>query len=141
MTLFIHSLHFSEQLDNLLLQNQRYLNRLDSPTTSLNTWKNTLSVIRYEIEPLNITSIDLTFSLTYFPNLKSLLIFSSFGFPEEHLKSVLESNQFKHLQSLKIKENQASYSSLFGFSPHHIIYWKMSLGRIIHCKHFHVHQY
>ena len=33
---------FNQRFNNLLLQNQRYLNYLELPTTNLNTWKNIL---------------------------------------------------------------------------------------------------
>jgi hypothetical protein len=81
--------HFSERFNNFFLQNERYSNYLELPTRNLSRWKTILSVIRSRIESLNITSIDLSFPLTYFLNLKSLIISSSHGFPTEYYKQFL----------------------------------------------------
>src|SRR5690348_1742342 len=80
----IYTFFFNQRLNNLLLQNQRYLNYLDLSTTNIDTWKSILSIIASRIESLNINTFDLYFfALTYFPNLKSIIVSSSFSFPEE----------------------------------------------------------
>ncbi|CAF1474576.1 unnamed protein product [Rotaria sordida] len=92
---------FSQRLNNLLLQNQYYSRYLELPTTYLTIWKNILSVISSQVEYLNITTIYLTLPLSIFSNLKSIIISSSYGFPEEQLQLIFESEQFQNLISLK----------------------------------------
>jgi hypothetical protein len=82
---------FNQRFNNLLLQNQRYLTYVELPTTNLKTWENILSIIGSQIHCLNINTIDLSFSLTHFSNLKSLIISSPFGLPDNELKSIIES--------------------------------------------------
>jgi hypothetical protein len=64
-------------------------------------------MIGSQIECLNIKRTYLSFSLEYFPNLKSIIISSPFGLPDEELKSIVKSDQFQNLHSFKIKENKA----------------------------------
>ncbi|CAF4105920.1 unnamed protein product, partial [Rotaria sordida] len=98
--------YFSQRLNNLLLQSQCYLKYLNLPTTNLNIWKNIFLDIGSQIESININTNDLSFSLIYFPNLKSILISSPFGLPSKQLKLILESDQFPKLHSFKLKENK-----------------------------------
>jgi hypothetical protein len=92
----------NQRFNNILLQNQRYFNYFELPTTNLNTWKKILSIISSQIESLNI--INLSLPLTYFPNLKSIIISSPYVLPSNELKSILKSEQFQNLHSFKIKE-------------------------------------
>lgn len=119
MILFIHSCFLSQRLNNLLLQNQRYFNYLELPTTNLDTWEIILSIIGSQIKCLNITTIGLSFPLRYFPNLKSLIISSTYGLPEEILKYIIESNQFENLSSFKIKQERIF---LDPYLPDNVIY-------------------
>ena len=96
----------TQRLNHLLSQNQRYLNYLELPTTSLDAWDVILSIIGSQIQCLNITTIYFSFPLRYFPSLKSLIISSPYGLSEETLKYILESNQFEKLSSLKIKQEK-----------------------------------
>jgi hypothetical protein len=45
---------FNQRFNNLLLENQSYLNYFEFPTTDLNTWEKILLKIRSQIECLNI---------------------------------------------------------------------------------------
>jgi hypothetical protein len=54
---------------------------------------------------LNINIQDLPFPLKYFPKLKSIIISSSFHLSDKHLKLILGNEQFKNLETLKIKQN------------------------------------
>jgi hypothetical protein len=94
----------NQRFNNLLLQNQRYLNHLELPTANLNTWENILSIIASQIESLQISTSHLSFPITYFLNLKSIVISSPFGLPDEEFKSSIKSYQFQNLHSFKIKE-------------------------------------
>jgi hypothetical protein len=96
--------HFSQRLNNLLLENEEYLNILDCPTTNLDLWENIFSIIGSRIERLNIKTIDSSFPLKYFSNLKSMIIYSSHGFPAETMKSIVENDLFQSLHVFKIKE-------------------------------------
>jgi hypothetical protein len=80
----------TQRLNNVLLQNQRYLKYFELPTTNLDTWEIILSIIGSQIKCLNLTTISLSFPLRYFPNLKSLIISSPYGLPEEKLKYIIE---------------------------------------------------
>ena len=104
---------FSQRFNNLLLQNKRYFNYLELPTTNLDTWKNILSVIRSRIESLNINSIDLLLPLTYFSNLKSIILSSSYGYPDEQLRSIFESHYFRNLNLFKLKENSCTFNPFY----------------------------
>ncbi|CAF4091829.1 unnamed protein product [Rotaria sordida] len=105
--------YFSQRLNNLLLQSQCYLKYLNLPTTNLNIWKNIFLDIGSQIESININTNDLSFSLIYFPNLKSILISSPFGLPSKQLKLILESDQFQKLHSFKLKENKYFFQQFF----------------------------
>ena len=94
---------FSERLKNLLLGSERYLNHLELPRENLNTWKKILSFISPQVKSLNINSVNISFPLTYFSNLKSLIISSPLGFANEELKSIFESNLFVNLHSFEIQ--------------------------------------
>ncbi|CAF0816779.1 unnamed protein product [Adineta steineri] len=98
-------LFFSQRLNNLLLRNQHYINHLQLPTKNFDTWKHILSVIGSRIESLDITSIDLPSSLEYFPNLKSIIISTPYGLPNDQMKLIFESKSFAQLDSFKVKEN------------------------------------
>ncbi|CAF2831649.1 unnamed protein product [Rotaria sp. Silwood2] len=98
--------YLNQRLNNVLLNNKRYLNYFELPTTNISIWKNILSNIVSQIEILNISTIDITFQLSLFPNLKSIIISSSHGFPDEELISIIECDIFKYLHCLIIKENK-----------------------------------
>ena len=96
----------TQRFNNSLLQNQRYSNYLQIPTTNLDTWEIILSIIGPRIKCLNITTIQLNFPLTYFPNLKSLIISSMYGLPEEKLKYIINNSLFQNLSSFEIKQEK-----------------------------------
>ncbi|CAF0820761.1 unnamed protein product [Adineta steineri] len=81
---------FSQRLNKLLLQNPHYINHLQLPTKNFDTWKNILSVIGPRIELLSITSIGLPFPLEYFSNLKSIIISTPYGLPDDQMKLIFE---------------------------------------------------
>ncbi|CAF3414573.1 unnamed protein product [Rotaria sp. Silwood2] len=98
--------YLNQRLHNLLLNNKRYLNYFKLPTRNLSIWKNILPNISSQIEILNISTIDITFQFSLFPNLKSIIISSSHGFPDEEVISIIECDIFKYLHCLIIKENK-----------------------------------
>jgi hypothetical protein len=59
-------------------------------------------------------SISLSFPLSYFTHLKSLIISSRYGFPGDELKQIFESDLFQNLNSFKIKSNRLHSWSVFG---------------------------
>ncbi|CAF3927456.1 unnamed protein product [Adineta steineri] len=97
---------FNQRLNTLLLQNQSYFKYFELPTTNINFWKTILSIIGSKIECLYISTINLRFSLSYFSNLKSIIISSSHGFPNEELNAIIDSEQFNNLHSFKIKQEK-----------------------------------
>jgi hypothetical protein len=98
--------HLSQRLKNILLQNPHYFNYLELPTTDLNTWERILSIIGSQIQCLKINTLYLSIPLTYFSNLKSLIISSPYGLSNKEMKLILKSNQFKCLHSFKVKQSQ-----------------------------------
>jgi hypothetical protein len=103
----------SQRLNNLLLQNQSYVTYLELPTRNFSIWKNILSIIGLRIECLVINSISLSFPLSYFPNIKSIIISLPFNLSNEELRLILESKQFANIQSFKIKENKFFSDGLY----------------------------
>lgn len=65
-----------------------------------------LLIIGSQIECLNINNINLSFPLSYFPNIKSLIFSSAYNLSNEELKLIVENKQFINLKSFKIKENK-----------------------------------
>ncbi|CAF3314458.1 unnamed protein product [Rotaria sp. Silwood2] len=98
--------YLNQRFNNLLLNNKRYLNHFELPTTNISIWKNILANIASQIEISNISTFDITFQLSLFSNLKSIIIGSSYGFPNEELISIIECDIFKSLHCLMIKENE-----------------------------------
>jgi hypothetical protein len=98
--------HLSQRLKNILLQNPHYFNYLELPTTDLNIWERILSIIGSQIQCLKINTLYLSIPLTYFSNLKSLIISSPYGLSNKEMKLILKSNQFKCLHSFKVKQSQ-----------------------------------
>ncbi|CAF3981763.1 unnamed protein product, partial [Rotaria sp. Silwood1] len=76
-------------------------------------WRNILSIIGSRIEFLNINTINFSLSLTYFPNIKSLILSSPIDVLNEQLKLILESEQFQKIHSFKIKENKFYFDRLY----------------------------
>jgi len=103
---------FNKRSNNLLLNNQRYL---ELPISYTNTWDKILSIIGSQIESLIVNTFYLSFPLTYFPNLKSIIITSPHRFPDEELSLIVESEQFTNLHTLKIKQNKFSYIQLYDY--------------------------
>jgi hypothetical protein len=125
---------FSQRLNNLLLENKRYFNYLVLPSANLNTWKNIVSVIGPQIEFLNINSTDISFPLSYFSNLKSLIISSPRGFPDEELKSIFESNQFQNLDLFQIQPIKVSATNGNNYRLHRSIFQDYILKKVFNNK-------
>jgi hypothetical protein len=68
--------YFNQRFNNLLLENEHYLNYYQFPTRDLNTWENILLIIGSQIECLFLNVNYLSFPLKYFSNLKSIIISS-----------------------------------------------------------------
>jgi hypothetical protein len=97
MIFFIHFFNFNQRFNNLLLQNERYLNSFEFPSTNLDAWKNILSIIGSQIESLNLKEIDLSFPMDSFSNLKSLIISLPIYYLHYALNVILENKQFQNL--------------------------------------------
>jgi hypothetical protein len=98
--------YFNQRLENFLLENQCYFSYFEIPiTTNKDFWNNIIPILRLRIQRLNLKSIDIPVSIDLFPNLKSVILSSSCGLPEEDFKLIINSDQFKRLHSFKIKQN------------------------------------
>ncbi|CAF4902382.1 unnamed protein product [Rotaria sp. Silwood1] len=110
--------YLNRRLHILLLQYQRFLSYVELPTSNLRFWKNIFSIVGTKIQTLKIIENDSSISLDLFPNLTSLIIISS---PhnlakQEQFESILQSDQFKKLHSLKIKFNELFLTpALYGY--------------------------
>jgi hypothetical protein len=96
---------FNQRFNNLLFQNPCYL-KLNLRTTNLDKWEKVLPIIGSQIQSRDIDTFYLSSSLTYFSNLKSLIISPSYGLSNKEMKLILKSDQFKHLHSFKLKQSQ-----------------------------------
>jgi hypothetical protein len=119
---------YNQRLNNLLLENERYLNYFEFPTINLNLWKSILLMIGSRIECLNIDLIDLSFPLIDFPKLKSLIISSSNELTNEEWKFIFESRQFSCLHSLKIQEKKINFNE---FQNNHLTNSKYVLTNVL----------
>ena len=106
--------NLNQRLNNLLLYNQRYL---ELPAVYSNIWERIFSEIGSQIECLHIKTIHFSFPLKYFSNLKSLIISTAFGCPDEELKLIVESEQFNNLHSFILKENEIYFDLLYHHDP------------------------
>jgi hypothetical protein len=95
--------YFNQRFNSILLQNQCFLNNLETPTTNFYFWQNILTIIGPQIQRLVLTSIDFSFSLNLFPNLKCIIISSPLPIDDERLYSIFECEQFSKLNSFKIQ--------------------------------------
>lgn len=78
-----------------------------TPTRDFPVWQTILSSINSHIEHLIITTTEFSISLDSFPNLKSLVVSSSFSIDYDELALLLQGEQFRRLNSLKIKSEIA----------------------------------
>jgi hypothetical protein len=71
----------------------------------MNIWENILLKIGSQMKCLNINTYDLSFSLKYFSNFKSIII-CSYALFDEKFQNFIESEQFQNLESFKVKEKK-----------------------------------
>ena len=102
--------HLNQRFNNLLLQNQQYFNYFELPIINLKIWKNILLIIGSKIECLNI--IHPSLPLTYFSNLKTLIISAPYLLSNDQLKSLIENQNYTNLHSFKINSNKFFNQSL-----------------------------
>ncbi|CAF1342136.1 unnamed protein product [Rotaria sordida] len=95
--------YFNQRLNSILLHYQHCSNNFRSLITNFNFWQNNLPIIGSHIQCLIINSIDLSFSLNLFPNLKSIIISSPIFIDYKQISLILESEQFNKLNSFKIQ--------------------------------------
>ena len=88
---------FNVRLNRFLLENSNYF---EMPTKDLKQW--ILSVMGSYISIFHINSMNCAFPLTYFPNIKSIVISSTFGLSNKQLQSIIESEQFYEIRSLTL---------------------------------------
>jgi len=99
-------LFLNQRFNNILFQNQRNFSYFELPKTNFSSWKNILSQYGRQIKTLNITSVDTSFPLTYFPNLKSLIISSPYGIPDEEFQNIIiYSLDYIHFNYMKLKDS------------------------------------
>jgi len=115
-------LFLNQRFNNILFQNQRNFSYFELPKTNFSSWKNILSQYGRQIKTLNITSVDTSFPLTYFPNLKSLIISSPYGIPDEEFQNIIDSNLFSRLHSFQLYETKRFIEE---YGSYHV---DMSLG-------------
>jgi hypothetical protein len=106
---------FNQRFNDLLLENKCYINHLELPRTNLHFWQNILSIIGSQIKSLNITLVDISLPLTYFPKLESFIISSRHGFRNEELRTIFNSNLFQNLHSSQVKEIQVFDYEVYEF--------------------------
>ncbi|CAF0986977.1 unnamed protein product [Rotaria sp. Silwood1] len=95
--------YFNQRLNSILLHYRHCSNNFKSSITHFNFWQNYLPFIGSQIQCLTINTIDLSFPLNLFPNLKSIIISSPVPIDYEQIGCISESEQFNHLTSFKIK--------------------------------------
>ncbi|CAF3886906.1 unnamed protein product [Rotaria sp. Silwood2] len=95
--------YFNQRLNSIVLQYQHCSNNFESSVTHFSFWQNNLPIIGSQIQYLTINTIDFTFPLTLFPNLKSIIISSPVPIDYEQIDFILKSEQFNKLNSFKIK--------------------------------------
>ncbi|CAF1409656.1 unnamed protein product [Rotaria sp. Silwood1] len=104
--------YLNERLNKLILQHECYLS-LELPISNLMFSKNIFLEVASKIQSLNIIKNDSSISLKLFPNLKSIIMSSPYNLVEQQLESILKSDQFKKLHSLKIKCNELFFTPSF----------------------------
>ena len=95
--------HLNERFKSILLQYQRYINHLETPTANFYFWQTLYPTIGSEIECLTINTLDFEFRLNLFPNLKSLIISPSISLNPDRIYSLFSDKNFNQLISLKIQ--------------------------------------
>jgi hypothetical protein len=103
--------YFNQRFNNLLLQNQRYLSHIQTSITNIHFCKNIIPIIKTQIQCLVINTNNFSYPLSFFPNLKSLIISTSFPFDYDQLYSLIETKQFQNLTSFKIQSEILSKNS------------------------------
>ena len=93
----------NQRFTAIILHYRRFVKTFTTPTRDFAFWQTILSTISSQIEHLIITTTEFSLSLDSLPNLKSLVISSSFPIDYDELAVLLESEQFRRLNSLKIK--------------------------------------
>ncbi len=94
--------HYSERLNSILLQHQRFSRTFVSPTANFYFWENILLNIRTYVRHLSIITVDFYFSWKLFPNLQYLIISSPFSVDYGQLYSIFESPQFHDQNSFVV---------------------------------------
>ena len=93
----------NQRFTAIILHYRRFVKTFTTPTRDFAFWQTILSTINAQIEHLVITTTEFRLSLDSFPNLKSLVISFSFPIDYDELALLLEGEQFRRLNSLKIK--------------------------------------
>ncbi|CAF3948599.1 unnamed protein product [Adineta steineri] len=106
---------FNKQFNNILIRHRRYFTNLELPSTNFDTWEPILSYLGSKIESLIISTIDFSFPLIYFSNLKSIIIPSTYGLPKEQLKYLLDCDQFNNLHTFKLKQKKLFCDQFYYF--------------------------
>jgi len=105
--------NINQRFNSIILQYHRFSKYFITPTHHFSFWNNILPIISSRIECLTITTLDFSFSLDLFPNLKSVIISSSLPIYYDQINFILESEQFKKLSSLKIKSQILSQPNTY----------------------------
>ncbi|CAF2305397.1 unnamed protein product [Rotaria sp. Silwood2] len=73
-------------------------------------WKNIFSIVESKVQSLRINNNDSFASLKLVPNVKSIIISSSYSLAEEHLELILKIDRFKKIRSLIMKFNELFFT-------------------------------
>ena len=96
--------NFNQRFNNLLIQQHHFSKSFELPSSDINHWKQIFLTTGLQIETLIINIDYLSLPLNLCPNLKSIIISSPYFIDFDLLMSILNSDQFKRLISLKIKQ-------------------------------------
>lgn len=95
--------NLNQRLNCIILKYPYIINNFQLPINNIHYWTNLFPTIQLSIQCLIIKTIDISFSLDLFLNLKTLIISSSFPICCEQFKFIFEYKNFNKLINFKIK--------------------------------------
>lgn len=102
-------LNLNQRFNQFLFDNKFNLKSLISPTRNIDLWRN----VGFKIKHLTIKSVDLPFSLEYFPNIQSIIIILSFDSSHKQIHSIISNNQFRSIREFRVKRDKLFSKSSF----------------------------
>ncbi|CAF1353468.1 unnamed protein product [Adineta steineri] len=105
----IYSFHYlNKRFNDILFHHDRLINNFQIPTNNLNFSNDIFQLIGPKIKYLTLTTNDLNIPWNFLLNLKSLTISSAIPLNCDHFNPILNSEQFRNLESFKIKSKICS---------------------------------